>query len=275
MSDTSTQQISDSAGGLYKTLLFSVHDQVCTITINRPDKLNALSGEVLDELRHLVTDVRERADVRVAIITGAGAKAFVAGADIKELSALNDPDDGREFAQNGQAVFNLIETSPKPFIAAVNGFALGGGCELALACHIRVCGENAKFGQPELNLGTIPGYGGTQRLARIVGTTLAADMMLTARMLNAQEALASGLVSRIATPDELMNVANQMATAIVSKAPLAISAALECMIEGVDGSIEDGLNREARHFGMLSTTGDFHEGTTAFLEKRTANFKGE
>jgi enoyl-CoA hydratase len=258
----------------YETLNYSVENFTAIITINRPEKLNALSSKVLDDLRHLVTDLRVRDDVRVVVITGSGEKAFVAGADISELAALNDHELGREFAQNGQAVFSLIESSPKPFIAAVNGFALGGGCELALACHIRIASENAKFGQPEVNLGIIPGYGGTQRLTRVLGRTLATDLILTSRMMDAREALEQGLIARITSIADLLPTAKEMASQIASKAPLAISAALECIVEGIDETIEEGLGREAHHFGLLTTTSDFHEGTSAFLEKRKASFKG-
>jgi enoyl-CoA hydratase len=259
----------------YTTLVVTVDNFVATVTINRPDKLNALSGQVLEDLRHLVTDLREREDVRVVIVTGSGEKAFVAGADIKELSALNDAEDGREYAQNGQAVFSLIESSSKPFIAAINGFALGGGCELALACHIRICSENAKFGQPEVNLGIIPGYGGTQRLTRVIGRTYATDLILTGRMMNAKEAEEHEIVSRVVPLAELMPTALQMATSIASKAPLAVSAALQCIVEGIDETIEEGLEREAENFGQLTMTEDFHEGTAAFLEKRAAKFQGK
>jgi enoyl-CoA hydratase len=263
-----------SSSADYKTLRLDTDEGIAVITIDRPQKLNALSSEVLDDLRHLVTDLRVREDVRVVIVTGSGEKAFVAGADISELAALNDIDLGKEFAQNGQAVFSLIETSPKPFIAAVNGFALGGGCELALACHIRIASENAKFGQPEVNLGIIPGYGGTQRLTRILGRTLATDIILTGRMMDAREALEQGLVARVVTPPELLPLAKEMARTIAAKAPLAISAALECIVEGIDETIEEGLGRESDRFGALTVTEDFHEGTSAFLEKRKPAFKG-
>jgi len=259
----------------YQTLNYVIESSVATITINRPEKLNALSSGVLDDLRHLVTDLRVRDDVRVVVITGSGEKAFVAGADIAELAALNDSEEGRDFSQNGQAVFSLIESSPKPFIAAVNGFALGGGCELALACHIRICSENAKFGQPEVNLGIIPGYGGTQWLTRVLGRTLATDLILTGRQMDAREALEQGLVARVVPYPDLMMTAKKMAETIASKAPLAISSALECIVEGIDESIEEGLGREAERFGQLTTSSDFHEGTSAFLEKRKANFLGK
>ncbi len=259
----------------YQTLKYSVESFVATITINRPEKLNALISSVLNDLRHLVTDLRVRDDVRAVIITGTGEKAFVAGADIGELASLNDSEEGREFSQNGQAVFSLIESSPKPFIAAVNGFALGGGCELALACHIRICSENAKFGQPEVNLGIIPGYGGTQRLTRVLGRTLATDLILTGRQMDAREALEQGMVARIVPLNDLLDLAKEMAITIAAKAPLAISAALECIVEGIDESIEEGLGREAERFGQLTTSSDFHEGTSAFLEKRKAQFEGK
>lgn len=261
--------------GEYQTLECTIDALTAVVTINRPEKLNALSSMVLDDLRHLVTDLRMREDVRCVIVTGKGEKAFVAGADISELAALNDTEEGREFAQKGQSVFSLIESSPKPFIAAVNGFALGGGCELALACHIRICSENAKFGQPEVNLGIIPGYGGTQRLTRVLGRTLATDLILTGRTMDAREAQEQGLVARVMPQAELLSTAQSMASAITSKAPLAISAALDCIFEGIDESIDEGLGREAEKFGQLTVTSDFHEGTTAFLEKRKAQFVGK
>jgi enoyl-CoA hydratase len=258
----------------YETLLVNVEEYVATVTINRPEKLNALTSQVLDDLRHLVTDLRERDDVRAVVLTGSGDKAFVAGADIKELSSLNDLEQGREFAQNGQAVFNLIETSPKPFIAAINGFALGGGCELALACHIRICSENAKFGQPEVNLGIIPGYGGTQRLTRVIGRTYATDLILTGRTIDARTAEDHEIVSRVLPLSELVAAAQEIGRTVATKAPLAISAAIECIVSGIEETIEEGLGREAELFGQLTTSKDFHEGTTAFLEKRKANFVG-
>ena len=259
----------------YQTLLLTITGPVAEVTINRPDKLNALSAQVLNDLRHLVADLREREDVRAVIITGAGEKAFVAGADIGELAALSDEETGTEFAQNGQAVFSLIETSPKPFIAAVNGFALGGGCELALACHIRICAENAKFGQPEVNLGIIPGYGGTQRLTRVMGRTYATDLIMTGRMINATEAHDHEIVSRVVPLADLMKSAREIAATIAAKAPLAVRAAIEAIFMGSEETIEEGLDREAGLFGRLTTSTDFHEGTTAFLEKRAANFQGQ
>ncbi len=267
----STNQASQS----YETLLVTVSDHVAEIVINRPDKLNALSAKVFDDLRQILTILIALDDVRAIIVTGSGEKAFVAGADISELAALNDRENGREFAEKGQDVFNMIESSTKPFIAAINGFALGGGCELALACHIRICAEPAKFGQPEVNLGIIPGYGGTQRLTRVVGRTLAADLILTGRMINASEAFAQGLVSRVVPASELLTTARAIGVQIAEKAPLAIQAALECVFAGIDETLEEGLDREAGHFGSLTTTADFHEGTTAFLEKRKPLFLGK
>jgi enoyl-CoA hydratase len=259
----------------YKTLQLSIVGHVAEVTINRPDKLNALSAQVLEDLRHLVAELREREDVRAVIVTGSGEKAFAAGADIGELARLNDWEEGMSFAQNGQAVFSLIETSPKPFIAAVNGFALGGGCELALACHIRICSENAKFGQPEVNLGIIPGYGGTQRLTRAMGRTYAADLILTGRTIDAKEAYAHELVSRVVPLTELITTARQIAETIAQKAPLAIRSAIEAIFLGAEETIEEGLDREASLFGRLTTSADFKEGTSAFFEKRIAKFRGE
>ncbi|HWF44831.1 MAG TPA: enoyl-CoA hydratase-related protein [Candidatus Kapabacteria bacterium] len=259
----------------YKTLQLSISGHVAEITIDRPDKLNALSAQVLEDLRHLVTELREHEDVRTVILTGSGEKAFAAGADIGELARLNDWEEGMSFAQSGQAVFSLIETSPKPFIAAVNGFALGGGCELALACHIRICSENAKFGQPEVTLGIIPGYGGTQRLTRAMGRTYAADLILTGRTIDAKEAYAHELVSRVVPLTELMTTARQIAETIAQKAPLAIRSAIEAIFLGAEETIEEGLDREASLFGRLTTSADFKEGTSAFLEKRAAKFRGE
>src|SRR6188768_4313993 len=214
------------------------------ITISRPDSMNALNAEVLDGLGKIIQEAYQNNTVKGIIVTGEGDKAFVAGADIKELSSLNQ-EQAFDLAQKGQKLSSSLENCPKPIIAAVNGFALGGGCELALACHIRIASENAKFGQPEVNLGIIPGYGGTQRLTRVLGRTLATDLILTSRMMDAREALEQGLIARITTLEDLLPTAKEMASAIASKAPLAISAALECIVEGIDETIEEGLGREA------------------------------
>lgn len=255
-----------------QTIALAISGSIAEITINRPSKLNALNLQVFQELREAVASLREREDILAVIVTGAGEKAFVAGADIAELSRLASSEDGFVFSQGGQHVFGLIESSPIPFIAAINGFALGGGCELALACHIRICSESAKFGQPEVNLGIIPGYGGTQRLVRIAGHSYAADLILTGRTIDAREAYAAGIVSRVVAQDKLMETAREIAQTISSKAPLAVRAAIEAMYS--DNSSTD-FERETDLFSRLIATSDFREGTSAFLEKRPANFAGQ
>ncbi len=259
----------------FKTLSLAISGPVAELTINRPDKLNALNVEVLEELRTAVAQLRENEDIHAVILTGAGEKAFAAGADIGELANLTNAEHGVDFSRSGQYIFQLIESSPMPFIAAVNGFALGGGCELALACHIRICSENAKFGQPEVNLGVIPGYGGTQRLTIVAGRTYAADLILTGRTIDASEAYAAGIVSRIVPRDRLLDTAREIATAISAKAPLAIRASIEAIYAAGDVSSETGFEQEANLFGRLIGTRDFREGTSAFLEKRKAVFTGQ
>ncbi len=256
----------------YKNLLFEEVNNIAKVTINRPGKLNALNNETLTELNKLFDYIREVKTISVVIITGAGEKAFVAGADINELSAL-DNISGNEFSLFGQSVFNKIENLNKPVIAAVNGFALGGGCELALACHIRLASENAKFGQPEVNLGIIPGYGGTQRLTRQVGKGLAMEYILTGDMISAAEAYRIGLVNNVYSSEELLTKAYEMAEKIIVKGKLAITASLNS-INAVDNlSLEDGLKLEADEFGKCCETNEFREGTSAFLEKRKPNFE--
>lgn len=256
----------------YKNLLFEEVNNIAKVTINRPGKLNALNNETLTELNKLFDYIREVKTISVVIITGAGEKAFVAGADINELSAL-DNISGNEFSLFGQSVFNKIEKLNKPVIAAVNGFALGGGCELALACHIRLASENAKFGQPEVNLGIIPGYGGTQRLTRQVGKGLAMEYILTGDMISAAEAYRIGLVNNVYSSEELLTKAYEMAEKIIVKGKLAITASLNS-INAVDNlSLEDGLKLEADEFGKCCETNEFREGTSAFLEKRKPNFE--
>jgi len=256
----------------YKNLLFEEVNNIAKVTINRPGKLNALNNETLTELNKLFDYVREVKTISVVIITGAGEKAFVAGADINELSAL-DKKSGNVFSLFGQSVFNKIENLNKPVIAAVNGFALGGGCELALACHIRLASENAKFGQPEVNLGIIPGYGGTQRLTRQVGKGLAMEYILTGDMISAAEAYRIGLVNNVYSSEELLTKAYEMAEKIIVKGKLAITASLNS-INAVDNlSLEDGLKLEADEFGKCCETNEFREGTSAFLEKRKPNFE--
>lgn len=257
----------------YQTLLFDVRDRMAVVTVNRPDKLNALNDTVIAELGQVAEQVATRPDVGGAIITGAGAKAFVAGADISEL-ARQGPLDGKERALRGQGVFRRLETCGKPVIAAVNGFALGGGCELALACHLRLASPNAKFGQPEVKLGISPGYGGTQRLPRLVGKGRALELILTGRMVDADEAVRIGLVNRVVPAEHLMAEAESLLRSILAMAPRAVALALEAVEQGFNLSIEEGLLLEANHFGLLASTEDMKEGMAAFLEKREARFTG-
>jgi enoyl-CoA hydratase len=257
----------------FETLLYDKTNGVATITINRPDKLNALNAACKRELGALLERVKADDSVRAVILTGSGQKAFMAGTDIGELAGL-DPVSGAAFAAGGQALFDAVQFLGKPVIAAVNGYALGGGSELALACHVRVAAENAKFGQPEVNLGIIPGYGGTQRLARIVGHGRAAEMILTGRQVDAQEALRIGLVNSVVPTAELAAHAGAMAASICQKAPVAVRLALEAMNAVFERPLSEGLPVEARLFGELCGTDDFREGTSAFMEKRKAAFRG-
>lgn len=248
-------------------------DGIAVVTINRPEVLNALNNLVLGELECCFTGLRDDDDVKAVIITGSGPKAFVAGADIKELSQL-DVVGGRTKAEQGQRVFRTIERMPKPVIAAVNGFALGGGCELALACHMRVASSKARFGLPEVTLGLIPGFGGTQRLSRLVGKGVALEMILTGSMVDAQTALDKGLANHVVEPDELMDKAKEIAQAAASRGPVALKLAIEAVNAGIEMDQEDGERLEAALFGTLFATEDTREGLSAFLEKRAANFKG-
>ena len=246
----------------------------CTITVSRPQALNALNQETLNELHKVITEIYERKDIKGVIITGEGEKAFVAGADIKELASLTG-EKTRELTENGQKIFKMIEDCPKPVIAAINGFALGGGCELAMACHMRIASENAKFGQPEVNLGTIPGYGGTQRLAQLVGRGKALELILTGDLISAQEAKAIGLVNHVtATKAELMDLAHKIIDKILTKGPLAIALAIKSVNAGFKFE-QAGYASEVENFAALSATEDFAEGTNAFLEKRQPVFKGK
>ena len=258
----------------YETLLTERRDGIGYVTINRPEKLNALNRQVMRELDECFHAFQTDDAVRVVILSGAGEKAFVAGADINELAALSAID-GREFSRSGQGVFDLIENLGKPVIAAVNGFALGGGCELALACTLRVASENARFGQPEAKLGIIPGYAGTQRLARLVGKGRALGLILTGEAVTAQEAYRLGLVNQVVPPAELMNAAQALARKILANAPLAIRFALEAVHHGLEMTQEEGQFLEATLFGLCCTTEDMKEGTKAFLEKRPARFVGK
>ena len=256
----------------YQTLIVEQKDRTLVVTINRPDKLNALNAQVKADLQNLFTRVRSDRNVDVVILTGAGEKAFVAGADIQELSVLN-AETGRDFSAQGQAVLDLVEQFGKPVIAAVNGYALGGGCELALACHVRIASENAKFGQPEVTLGLIPGYGGTQRLARLVGKGKAVELILTGRQVDAQEALRIGLVNRVVPASRLLPVALEMAQEIGRQAQMAVRLALQAVSLTHEVSVSVGQKSEAFLFGTCCGTEDFKEGTTAFLEKRKPVFK--
>jgi enoyl-CoA hydratase len=258
----------------YKNLLLDIKDNAAIVTINRPDKLNALNTETIDELESVFEEIRKNDDVYVVIITGSGEKAFVAGADIKELNKL-DVLSAKDFSERGNFVFNLIDNFDKLVIAAVNGFALGGGCELALACDIRFAGENAKFGQPEVNLGIIPGYGGTQRLARTVNSARAAEYILTGDMINADEALRIGLVNKVFSQEELLNKTIEFASKISSKGQQAVRNALKAVRATNQMPLQQGLKYEATLFAITCGTEDFKEGTAAFLEKRKPEFKNK
>jgi enoyl-CoA hydratase len=257
----------------FKFLICDVQNFIATVVINRPDKLNALNSTLLDELEVLFDSLRNDANVRVVIVTGAGEKSFVAGADIAELATLS-VSEAKVFAGKGQRIFSKIEGLGKPVIAAVNGYALGGGCELALACHMRFASENAIFGQPEVNLGTIPGYGGTQRLTRLINTGRALEMILSGDKISSEEALAMGLVNKIFEKDELLAKTFEFAEKIVSKPVNAISWAIEAVTAAPDLNLDAGLDFEASLFALCAGTADFKEGTSAFLEKRKPEFKG-
>jgi enoyl-CoA hydratase len=257
----------------YETLTFTVTDRVAFVTFNRPEKLNALNDAVMAELGAAADEIAEREDIAGAILTGAGPKAFVAGADIAEL-ATQGPFDGKARAVKGQAVLRRLETCGKPVVAAVNGFALGGGCELAMACHLRIASEKAKFGQPEVKLGICPGYGGTQRLPRLVGKGRALELILTGRVIGAEEARQIGLVHKVVPADELLGEAESVLRSILAMGPLAVRLSIEAVDQGLDMSLDEGLSLEANHFGLLSATADMKEGMQAFLEKRDAEFEG-
>ena len=243
------------------------------VTVNRPKALNAIDASVLDALSDLVDELSEDAHLRGVVLTGAGEKAFVAGADIEAMSTLG-PAGAEHFSARGQRVLDGLSALPVPVVAAVNGFALGGGCELAMACHLRVASESAKFGQPEVKLGIGPGYGGTVRLPRLVGKGRALDLLLTARMVGADEALQMGLVNRVVPADRLMAEAEQLLRTILANGPLAVRLCIEAVDAGLEMSLEEALLLEANHFGLLASTDDMREGMGAFLEKRTASFRG-
>jgi enoyl-CoA hydratase len=253
-------------------LTFDVADRIATITVNRPDKLNAINDDVMGALGTAVDQVRSRADVGGAIITGAG-RAFVAGADIAELQRRN-PVEALELSRRGQAIFRHIELLEKPVVAAVNGFALGGGCELAMACHVRLASEHAKFGQPEVKLGTIPGYGGTQRLPRLVGAGRALQLLLTGQVIDAAEAYRIGLVNAVVPAAELLDAARALLEQMLGNGPLALAHCIDAVHRGAGMSLSEALTLESTKFGLLAASADMKEGTAAFLEKRPAKFRG-
>lgn len=259
---------------MYQTLLTDLQDGTLVITINRPDKLNALNKDVIEELGKVIDEVYSNPEIKSAILTGAGEKAFVAGADITEFTSL-DAAGGAALAKKGQDnVFDKIENSPKPIVAAVNGFALGGGCELAMSCHFRLASENAKFGQPEVNLGLIPGYGGTQRLTQLIGKGKSMELMMTADMIGADEAKALGLVNHVTPLAELLGKTKEILQKIHTKAPVAVAKVIACVNDAAKGE-KDGFANEIKRFGECFNTEDMKEGTGAFIEKRKAIFKGK
>ncbi len=255
-------------------VLSNLENKVLTITINRPDKLNALNQATLHELSTIIDQAKNDQDTAAIIITGSGEKAFVAGADISEL-ATTDVMTGMKFSSYGQSVFNHIENCGKPVIAAVNGFALGGGCELAMACHLRIASENAQFGQPEIKLGVIPGFGGTQRLTRLVGKGKSMEMNLLGDMVPAEKAEQIGLVNSVVPQDQLLATVNKIAQKLANSAPIALSMTIDAINKGLECSLPDALDYEVKAFGICCASDDKNEGTSAFLEKRKAVFKGK
>lgn len=258
----------------FDNLLIERDGAVAIVTINRPAVLNALSLSTMDDLRRAMHDLKRDDGVRAIVLTGAGEKSFVAGADINEL-AQQTPVTGRELARSGQSVFDLIESLGKPVIAAINGYALGGGCELAMACTVRIAAEHARLGQPEINLGLIPGYGGTQRLPRLVGQGRALELLLSGAPVTAAEAYRIGLVNRVVAADELLTTARAFAQQLAAQAPIATRYILEAVHRGLATSQAEGQAHEATFFGLVAATDDMREGTRAFLEKRKPVFKGQ
>ena len=257
---------------MYKTLVTELSDGIFTITVNRPDKMNSLNMDVLNELDAAIDEVYKKTEIRSALITGAGLKAFVAGADISEFLGLT-VEQAKQLAKKGQSLFDKIENCSKPIVAAVNGFALGGGCELALSCHFIYAGENAKFGQPEVNLGLIPGYGGTQRLTQVIGRNRSMELLMSGNMITAKEAMEYGMVNKVVPQDELLSKTKEILITIQSKAPVAVSKVIEC-VNNFDHA-QQGYDLEIQKFGECFETEDMKEGASAFLEKRKANFKGK
>lgn len=258
----------------YETLRLENRDRIAYATIHRPEKLNALNGRVIGDLEDCFQTLRDDTEVRVVILTGAGEKAFVAGADIGEIAGLS-PIPGREFARRGQRLCDQIENLGKPVIAAVNGYALGGGCELALACSLRVASENARFGLPEVKLGILTGFGGAQRLARLIGKGRAIELTTTGEPVTAQEAYRLGLVNQVVPAKDLIPACEVLARKIIANAPLAVKFALEAVNHGLEMTLEEGQFLEANLFGLCCATEDMKEGTRAFLEKRPPKFTGK
>lgn len=257
----------------FKFLTLEVADRVAILWINRPDKLNALNDAIIAELGQAIDAIRVDDSIAGVLITGKG-RAFVAGADISELAGQT-PVLAKGRARAGQDVFRRIETCPKPVIAVVNGFALGGGCELAMACHVRIASDTAKFGQPESKLGLLPGFGGSQRLSRLVGKGRAMQLLMTGEMIDAAEAYRIGLVNKVVPASELMGAAHEMMKTILANAPLAVALCIEAVDRGLEMSLDEGLILEANHFAILAATDDMREGTKAFLEKRAPAFRGK
>ncbi len=256
----------------YSTLITSIEKAIFIITVNRPEKLNALNSQVMTELSEVFKEVETNPEIKAVIITGAGSKAFVAGADISEFVGLSNGE-GMDLARRGHEIFFKIENCRKPVVAAVNGFALGGGCELAMACQFRIASDNARFGQPEVNLGLIPGYGGTQRLVQLIGKGRALQLLMTGNMIDAQTAMQYGLVNEVTTQEEVINKAKTILEIIISKAPLAISRCISAANAVFNGT-RSGYDIEIEAFGDCFESEDMKEGTTAFLEKRIPVFKG-
>ena len=259
---------------MFENLLLTREGAIALVTINRPQVLNALDSSTLDDIRRAILELKQDATIRCVILTGAGDKAFAAGADISELAAQS-PVSMKEHAARGQHVFNLIASLGKPVIAAINGFALGGGCELAMACTLRIAADTARLGQPEINLGLIPGFAGTQRLARLIGKAAALELLLTGRQVTANEALEIGLVTRVVPAASLLTDARALANELAAKAPIAMRYIIDAVNRGVEMSLDNGQALEATLFGLVAATSDMHEGTRAFLEKRKATFTGQ
>jgi len=257
----------------YENIIVEVNGAIQKITINRPKQLNALNKATFAELESALNEAHNNFDVKGILITGSGEKSFVAGADIKEFADFT-PEQGEELSLNGQRIFKIIENSPKPVIAAVNGFALGGGLELAMSCHLRVASDNARFGQPEVSLGVTPGYAGTQRLTQLIGKAKSLELLMTGGMIKADEALKLGLVNYVVAPEELENKVNEIFGKLLKQSPVAITGVIACVNAYFDYD-KDGFATEANEFGKCFATEDFKEGTTAFMEKRKANFPGK